>query len=287
MQAKPDCIPCSLRQVENIIRRVTVPEETALRLRRLAEERLAEIGLDPSPAELATELFHLTTAELATPDPFAAEKERYNREAVNLYPRLRKLVEESSDRLQTALLLAVAGNLLDLGIMDPMAVEEALKKVLATGLARDEGAEFRRDLAQAGTLLYLADNAGEIAFDRLLMEEIHRFRPGIRIKVAVKSGPASSDATRADAEAVGLPEVAEVIETGGASLGVPRPYTNSAFWEAFHRADLVIAKGHANFETVDGEKHPALYFLLTVKCAVVAEALGGRAGEAVFARARH
>ncbi|MGQ9779370.1 MAG: damage-control phosphatase ARMT1 family protein [Bacillota bacterium] len=286
MQAKPDCIPCSLRQVETIARRVTADEETVARLRRLAEERLAELGLAPSPAELATELFHLATAELATPDPFASEKERYNREAVSLYPRLRKLIEESPDRLQTALLLAVAGNLLDLGIMNPMAVEEVLKRVLSSGLARDDGAEFRRDLARAGRLLYLADNAGEIAFDRLLVEEIRRFRPGIRVTVAVKSGPASSDATRADAEAVGLLEVAEVIETGGASLGVPRSYTSPAFWEAFYRADLVLVKGHANFETTDEEDHPALYFLLTAKCPIVAGALGVRVGDAVLARAK-
>ena len=285
MQARPDCLPCSLKQVENILRRVKVDKETAFRLRRLAEERLAALGLRLSPAELATELFHLATRELNHPDPFAEEKAAYNREAVGLYPRLREILDDSPDRLQTALLLAVAGNLLDLAIMaDPLAVEEVVRKVLAAGLARDEGEAFRQDLARAETLLYLVDNAGEIAFDRLLVEEIRRLRPEIRVKVAVKSGPASGDATRADAEAVGLAEVAEIVETGGASLGVPRSYTSPSFWETFSQADLVLVKGHANFETTDEEDHPALYFLLTAKCAVVAEALGVKVGEAVLAR---
>ena len=284
MQAKTECVPCSLKQVENIVRRVAADEEVAARLRRLAEERLAELGLGPSPAELATELFHLAAGYLGVPDPFGPEKERYNREALVLYPRLRGLIERSRDRLQTALLLAVAGNLLDLGIMDAMAVEEALAGVLSRGLARDEGADLRRDLARAGTLLYVADNAGEIAFDRLLVEEIRRERPGIRVRLAVKSGPASSDATRADAEAVGFPEVAEIIETGGASLGVPRAWTSPSFWEAFHGADLVIAKGHANFETTDEEGHPNLYFLLTAKCPIVAGALGVGVGDSVLAK---
>jgi len=175
--------------------------------------------------------------------------------------------------------------LLDLGILAPMAVDEVVDGVLAKGLARETLAELRRDLGRARALLYVADNAGEIAFDRLLMEEIQREFPGIEVAVAVKSGPAMNDALREDAEEVRLPEIARVIETGAACLGVPRAYSSPAFLAALQAADIVIAKGHANYETLDEEDHPALYFLLTTKCESVARAIGAGVGESVMVRA--
>ena len=107
-----------------------------------------------------------------------------------------------------------------------------------------------------------------------MIEEIKRESPRIAVTFAVKSGPASNDATRADAKAVGLQELADVIETGGAALGVPRSASSPEFWRIFAESDMVISKGHANYETLDETAHPALYFLVTVKCAIVA----GRSG---------
>lgn len=285
MLCSPECLACALRQVETTAARVTDDPGTRARLREMAEARAAELGLDMTPAELATVLFHLVLEELGAADPFAAEKDRYNREAMALYPEMRRLIDGSRDRLRTALLLAVAGNLIDLGIMAPMAVNEVIRDVLGKDLALDALAGLRRDLASAGTLLYVADNAGEIAFDRLLIEEIRREFPRLEIAVAVKSGPASNDATRADADTVGLPELAWIVETGGAALGVPERHTSPRFWQEFHGADLVIAKGHANYETLDEAKHPALYFLVTVKCPVVAKTIGVGVGDSVLIKA--
>ena len=216
------------------------------------------------------------------PDPYLPEKEHYNREAMALYPRLRRLIAESAEPLRTAVLLAVAGNLIDLGILAPVAVEEAVTGVLAKGLACDSLLRLRHDLDHARTLLYIGDNAGEIAFDRLLIEQIRREYPAVEMTLAVKSGPAMNDATRADADEVKMEEIVAVIETGGAFLGVPRAGTSPAFWEAFHQAEVIIAKGHANFETLNEERHGALYFLLTVKCDPVAAMIGVKTGDSVL-----
>ena len=284
MRAQPDCIPCTLKQAGVTAGRITGDPAVHEAIAREAAARIEEIGRDLTPAELATEIFRLVTGTLGVPDPFGPEKERYNREAMALYPRLRTLIAGSRDPLQTALLLAVAGNLIDLGIMEPMAVQEAVDGALARGLARDDLAALRRDLAGARSLLYAGDNAGEIAFDRLLIEEIKREFPQIAVTFAVKSGPASNDAMRRDAEAVGLPELAAVIETGGAALGVPRSASSPEFWRIFDESDVVISKGHANYETLDETAHPALYFLVTVKCAIVAGAIGVKVGDSVLVK---
>ncbi|MGE5530151.1 MAG: damage-control phosphatase ARMT1 family protein [Patescibacteria group bacterium] len=285
MRTRPECLPCSLRQIVTIADRVTRDDDLRMDLLRRGMRYLGEASPERTPAELSTDLFHLVAEALGSPDPYGPEKERYNREAMALYPVLRKTIADSADPLHTAVLVSVAGNLIDLGILAPVAVEEAVAGILKKGLARNDLAALREDLARAESLLFVGDNAGEIAFDRLLVEEIRREYPAVAVTFAVKSGPCMNDATRADAEAVGMGEIAAVIETGGAHLGAPRAGLSPAFREAFRRAGAVIAKGHANYETLDEQPRPALYFLLTVKCAVVAAALGVREGDSVLAGA--
>lgn len=285
MRAKPACLPCCLRQIISTAGRLTRDETVQIELLRRGMRFLLESDPARTPAEMSTDLFRLTAEALGNEDPYGPEKERYNREAMGLYPQLRSLIEASPDRMQAAALLAVAGNLIDLGIMAPMAVSEAIERVIRRGFVRADLEDLRRDLGQARNLLYVGDNAGEIAYDRLLVEEIRREFPGIEAAFAVKSGPAMNDATRADAEAVGLPAVARIVETGGAYLGAPPPGTSNAFWAEFTRADVVIAKGHANYETLDERSHRALYFLLTVKCEIVGEAVGAAEGDSLLFRA--
>lgn len=282
MRAKPECIPCCLRQIIATASRITPDEAVHEELVRRGMRLLLESSLSKTPAEISTALFRLTAEALKADDPYGPEKERYNREAIALYPRLRRQIAESRDPLRTAVLLAVAGNLIDLGIMAPMAVDDVVAGVLRKGLARDSLMELRRDLAAANSLLYVGDNAGEIAFDRLLIEEIRREYPALGVTFVVKSGPAMNDATLSDADAVGMSAVAEVIESGGAYLGVPLNESSPAFWERYRRAGVVIAKGHANYETLDEAPRPALYFLVTVKCGIVANTTGARIGDSIL-----
>ena len=284
MRAKPECLPCCLKQMINIAERVTSDEEVHERLIRRGLEFLSRAGLGQTPAEISTGIFRLVTEALNVPDPFGLEKSRYNAEAMAMYPRMRGMIAAAGDPFRTALLLSVAGNLIDLGILAPMAVDAAVESVLSEGFAKETQEALQADLAKSRRLLIIGDNAGEIAFDRLLAEEIHRLYPRPEIVFAVKSGPAMNDATARDAAEVKLNEIAEVIETGGAYLGVPKIGTTPAFWEEFNRADVVIAKGHANYETLDDVPHPALYSLVTVKCGIVAAATGVKTGDSVLVK---
>lgn len=282
MKTKADCYICSLQQALATARRVKSDPEAERRIINQALAYLLELAPEITPAEIASDLFRLVCRELNVHDPFREEMDYYNRQALALYPKLQQVLAKSEDRIYTALLLAVAGNQIDLGIIKEIDIEATIAQVFEKGLRHSDYEDFRKDLAAAGSLLYLVDNAGEIVFDRILLEEIKRIHPDLPVKIAVKKGPAANDAVRADALQTGMDKVGTIIDTGCDDLGAPGTRCSKEFQEAFRQAGVVIAKGHANFETIAGTKHPAVYALLRAKCPVVAGILGVEVFDSVF-----
>jgi len=136
-------------------------------------------------------------------------------------------------------------------------------------------------LARAKQILFLADNAGETVFDRVLIEILGR-----PVTFVVKSGPILNDATRSEALASGLDEVATIIESGSDAPGTVLDLCSSDLRQRFADADLIIAKGQANYETLS-EKTGPVFFLLQIKCQVVARDLGLPVKSAVLKRSNH
>jgi uncharacterized protein with ATP-grasp and redox domains len=139
-----------------------------------------------------------------------------------------------------------------------------MRRVLAQPFATDDGAAFRDALSRAGQVLYLADNAGETVFDRLLIETLDA-----RVFYAVKSGPVLNDATRDDALAAGVDGVADIVTTGSDAPGTILGRCSGEFRRLYDEAELVIAKGQANYETLS-DGGPRIFFLLQAKCPVTA-----------------
>ena len=133
----------------------------------------------------------------------------------------------------------------------------------------------------AARVLYLADNAGEIACDRLLIE---RLGPA-RITLAVKGSPVLNDATRVDAEAVGLAAIVEVVDNGSDAPGTILADCSEAFRRRFAEADLILAKGQGNYETLSNAAAD-IFFILKAKCPVIARDLGCRVGSLILRRHR-
>jgi len=178
--------------------------------------------------------------------------------------------------------LAATGNVIDLGIGVAFDIEREVEKALETPFAVDDFAKFEEDLKRARKLLYIGDNAGEIVFDKVLIEEIHKVGD-YQVIFVVRGGPCINDALREDAEEVGMDEVAKVIDTGSDGIGIPWKEVSEEFREAFLEADLRISKGQGNFETLNGRPEP-IYFVLKAKCEAVARELGVRYGDVVFKR---
>lgn len=282
VRAQPRCFPCSLQQVLSLKKHLAeFTDEQAVAammdaMRRLSAKKLSEL----TPAEVTTECMAAGARAAGDADPFREVKRRFNALALAALPALERRIARSGDPLHTSLQVAAAGNIIDLGLFPDVDVEAHLEQVIARGFAVDDYPLFAGTLAKARTLLFVADNAGEIVFDRPLLELL---AARMAVTVAVKEAPILNDATREDALAAGLDRWAKVITTGRAVLGVPAD-ASPAFWQAFRDADIVLAKGHANFESLELPHHN-LFFLLTAKCPVVAAALGVREGEAVLKKA--
>ncbi|RJP28375.1 MAG: DUF89 family protein [Actinobacteria bacterium] len=282
MRLDAECYPCMMAQAFRAARLSGLETGALERTMRSTASILG--GVDPSlsPPEAAVLFYEHIKEVSGVEDPFLHLKRESNHKALELLPRLRAEVDSHPDALFYALRAAVAGNIIDFGAQaEPGDLEENLGSVLNTEPFVDHSALLRRDLQKASRALLICDNAGEIAADRLLCEVILREFPLLDLTVAVRGGPAINDALLEDAEAVGLDEVCKVITTGLAMAGVKVASCSPLFRDHFHTADLILAKGQGNFETLEGrDEH--IFLLFQVKCACVSDYLGAAKGQAVI-----
>lgn len=283
MRVAPDCFPCLLRQAINTARSSGVQEAQLLALLREVIVYAAQADLSLTPARFAEPAYAMVARLTGVTDPYAAMKQETNALALRLLPKLRDRITQTRDPLTLALQAAAAGNVIDAGVDHHADLRERLNQLLQLSFTINDLPVFRKLLKRGSRLLYLADNAGEIVLDVLAVERIQRL--GVHVTVAVKSGPIINDATMEDARVAGLPRICDVIETGAASIGLDMQRVTPDFRAAYQAADAVIGKGHGHLETLFRDPHPGLFFLLKVKCPVVAKALHCKIGDLVFRHA--
>ena len=163
-----------------------------------------------------------------------------------------------------AVRIAIAGNIIDLGVAENYDLDATLKRVLTQALAINDIASFRIALSRSNSVLYLADNAGETVFDQILIEILDT-----PVTYVVKAGPIINDATQEDAVDAGIDQVAKIIDNGSNAPGTLLDQCSKTFRNRFAQADLIIAKGQANYESLSGISAP-IFFLLQAKCGVIA-----------------
>lgn len=281
MKAKADCLACMFQQALNTVRVVTDnPAVHTDVLRRLAA-CVSEADLDHSPAFVSQDVYRIVTEVTGVVDPYAEHKRDSNAVALKILPDLRRAVMEADDPLGAALHLAASGNTIDAGIGHATThqIEAQIMGLLDQPFAVFDIEDFRAELGPGRRMLYLGDNAGEIVFDTVLADLVGR--TGTEVVYSVKSGPIINDATREDARAARMHEHARVIETGSNDIGVNFDRASAEFRDCYARADLILGKGHGNFETCNGRLEN-LYFLLKAKCPMVAHSLGVEVGDLVF-----
>ncbi len=277
-----DCIPCFVRQALDSARLVTDDEHIHEQVMRGVLGLACKMDLYESPPAMAQKIHRLIRKLTGVEDPYLQTKSRFNQLALKMYPELQEQVQASTDPFETAVRLAIAGNIIDLGVKTGLAesqVEETIAQSLTGPLDMEALKEFRNATAQAKDILYIGDNAGEIAFDRLLIEQL----PCENITFVVKAGPIINDATMKDAEIVGLTDIVTVIDNGSDAPGTILESCSEAFRRRFDEADLVIAKGQGNYETLsDVDKD--IFFILRAKCPVIAQHLGCEIGSLVLVK---
>lgn len=179
--------------------------------------------------------------------------------------------------------LAILANSLDFGSnFDHGGIEAIIDEATACSLplAVNNYDEFRSRLESSRSLLYLGDNAGEIAFDRLLIEEINRLNE-LETYFVVRGRPVINDVTVEDALAVGMDRVAMVVSNGSDAPATILSQCSTELQQLFRSADIIIAKGQGNYESLEGESE-SIFFLLRAKCPLIAKLLGVSVGDCVL-----
>jgi uncharacterized protein with ATP-grasp and redox domains len=282
-----DCIPCFFKQALEGCRIVRASPKRQKQIIDAFARRIPALSLKASPPEIARIGYGLLRSSGVNGDPYRQIKKKSNRCALRLLGKLRERVNRSKDRLLTAVELAVAGNIIDFGAKNNLNIKEELIKILAeeNKFIRKRSIfhyhEFRRALKNPGDILYLADNAGEVVFDRVLIEEIKKEYPDKSIYYAVKEKPVINDALIEDAKVCGIDKAARVISNGADAPGTILSLCSKGFKQIYKNADMVISKGQGNFESLSKEKRP-IFFLFMVKCPVVARETDCKMGTIVL-----
>jgi len=275
MQTTLDCIPCIVRQTLEAARFVSKDKELHRQIMKEVLTTISKLDLEQTPPAFAQQIHRRLRTATGNIDPYRKVKKIFNRLAWEMLPDVRRRIALADNPFEIALKVAVAGNVIDFGIngnITETEVREAVVKVIDSPI---EGniAELQKALHEARQILYLADNAGEIVFDRLLIEQLSLQRT----VVAVRGKPILNDATREDAEFAGIDKLVKIIDNGSDAPGTILSDCSVEFVEHFHNADLIIAKGQGNFETLSSRPEN-IFFLMKVKCPVIASHTGFSVG---------
>lgn len=277
MRSAPECIACSINQAMRTARLAGVDQETQMKALKCAVRALADADFSKPPAVLATQTILASGEVYDQNDPYKEEKKRTTEEALHLYDEIKPAVEaEMSDmdpvsRISYASKLAAAGNIIDFGIGKPFDIEATLKDTLENGFSVDHSRELYDELQSSDSFLLISDNAGEIVFDRFLIDEI--LAMGKRVIVSVRSRGILNDAVREDAIMAGITDPVEILETGTGSLGLMLDETSSEFRRQFESSGVILSKGQANYETLNDVKR-SMFYILRIKCHVIGDGMG-------------
>ncbi|MDP8220317.1 MAG: ARMT1-like domain-containing protein [Candidatus Stygibacter frigidus] len=281
MKTFHDCIPCLMRQTIQAVKQISDDEQLIERVLRSALFLASKMDYSKTPALIGREIHALIRKETINNDPYAEIKHKANEIALAIAPAIREEITTCDNPLQMAIRFAIAGNILDFALYngwDDKRFQESLHSSRTKSIDKKQLDRLQAEIEKADNILILGDNAGETVFDRLLIEQIMPKQ----ITYAVKGYPVINDALREDAIFAGIDKFAKIIDTGMDCAGTLLSMCSRVFLDIFYNADLVIAKGQANYETLcDSQRQ--VFFLTQIKCDVIAQDLNGNVGDWIIA----
>ncbi len=286
MKTRMECIPCFFNQALNLASLSGAGEEQTREIINRLSNKVSGFSFSSSPPELSRTIYKIAADVTGISDPYKEMKQKSNAAAIKTRPRTDARLTESSDRLLTAVELAIAGNIIDYGVSRTLDLGAEIDKILSMEerkISREatrtfDYGRFKQALAGARRIMYLADNAGEIFFDRVLMEEILSAHNNVKITCAVKEKPIINDALMEDALDCGIDGCAELISSGSDAPGTILHLCSGEFLSKLESCDMVISKGQGNFEGFRKEGIPVFY-LFMAKCPAVALEAGCSLGD--------
>ncbi len=274
MKLAPECYACFLNQAVRTVRVMTQDRVALFEVLREVSRILTVADAELPPPVVSTEIYKCIHTILNIDDPYRDLKNRYNKEAFGYLTEAKGIVCSSSDPLRAALMVALAGNIIDFGSqVTSFNVGKTLRESVASPLDIDDYEAFRGAVESAKTMVFISDNAGEIVFDSLLLETVRGMFPTLRLFIIGRGSPIINDATAQELVELGFGRYGEVVSSEQMIPALWVDRCGNRCRRIFEEADLVLAKGQGNFETLSELPDDRVYFLFMVKCSVVSEML--------------
>jgi len=265
-----------LQQATSAMVAAGVDEHTKIEILRKVSQIVGEISPMISPSEISSETNRIIREETGIDDLYAQIKIESTQLALGIYPDLRDLIPDDECKLEQALKVSAAGNVIDVVHQQDYDLWDEVERTIAQPLLGNGLIPFSQKIQEVDRLLIMADNTGETVFDRVLIETLD-----IPVVYAVKGGAILNDATYTEAIDAGLDNLAKIIETGSRGPGTILRECSSEFQKVFHESELILAKGQANYETLDKESDK-VFFLLRIKCPIIGREIGCPVGNLVL-----
>ncbi len=260
-------MPCFIEHALHVSRMLTSDEDAQLKILREVMRRAADLDMATTPPEMAREIHKIIREVTGVKDPYLDVKDKSTDFALELLPSLRKDIADAADPFEMLIRVVIAGNIIDYGADIHFKLEDAYEKIrqaFQAPLDLDSVKKLKRCLDSASNILYISDNCGEAVFDRLLIEPY-----ASKLTLAVRGAPILNDLTLRELEVSGLAGLPKrVITTGDCTPGVSVKHSSPEFLEVFNSADLIIAKGQGNYESMSDTDRP-IFFLFRAKCKVI------------------
>jgi len=287
MKLEPECIGCMINQIHKSFKELKpeISSEIILDAQRRFMENLLKIEMDKWVSPTAGKMVYgIISDTLGIDDPYHSLKEEYNRLALNYYDDVKKIVVNAKEPLFEAIIASALGNTLDPASQHEVDLINDLNNFDPKNLVINDYQAFKKSIEKSNQILILGDNAGEIVFDKLLIETIKELYPELEVIYAVRGGPIINDATIEDAKFIGLTDIVRVIESPTAP-GIEIWNASEKFKDYFYSTEgILLSKGQGNFESIYDMKIPGkdVYYLLKAKCPLMERIFNVKIGDLIF-----
>ena len=272
MNIKPDCLVCLYNQALKTSKLLNLDDETSAKILFEVAKILPNYSLNFTPPEIAEDTYALIEKITNNPDPLLKAKKEAIKEAKSFKPFLYEEIKKSSDKLLTALKIAVAGNVIDFGAKKQFSLKETIENIFNTPFKIDNYLELKEKLKTAKKIVIIGDNSGENIFD-VILADVLKSLYDIEIFYFVRGKPIINDVTLKEANESDMNKFAKIVDTGVPTPGYNLKYANELSKKIFLDADVVISKGMGNFESLYEIANREIFYLFIVKCNVVASAI--------------
>lgn len=288
MKTHLSCIPCIQRHIISTTAKVTKDEKIQEKILREAMASMLELDWQATPIDITNKIYTILRRITGIDDPYKELKHEYNLKSLDLVKDLQEVINNTAndeDKLEKATLAAIAGNIIDFGAAAEFDINKTLERIMTQKIKAKDYTLLQSKILQSDTLLYFADNAGEIVFDKFYLETMLnvRKRNFERIDFVVKGGPSINDAMMEDVMLIGLQNIPNInfLKLGNGEKGTGPDRDSQEVKDWITANDLVISKGQANYEGMSEIK--GLFFLLIAKCSHIASLLKVKTSDIIIA----